>query len=574
MPIRLFALLLSLSATATATQADHALLVGLRSYDARPDQAGAGQVPGLRETFAAEGYRTTALRNPDAGALARAFATLDARAARDARVVIVLAGEMAVPPGGPVLLGADAPRALTPFDAGQAGVALAPVLALLEDHPGRALLVIGRDGPPLDLDVPSGVAVLQGPTDRVVQRLEGRLFSQPFSAVGRGLDKIGHLPERVFLGASQGGADREAIFFDAARRIGTEEAYEGYLDAYPDGRFEAEARAALRDLRLTPEQRAAQAEAALGLNREERRLIQRDLTDLGYNTRGVDGIFGNGTRQAIRRWQAQRGLEATGFVSGNQVTTLRAQAEARRADRAAAEAREAEAARAADRALWASFGTRIDEGELRRYLRSYPNGLFAAEAREALAGAEREAARDADRRAWAQAQQADTIAGYRAYLRAYPDGLFRREARASLRDLLDQATAPQPQPQPQPPAASDADDRAWAEAQADGSAAAYRAYLQAYPNGRFRREAEFALGRAQQFAEAQAEEARVVQNGITRLLLERTLQELGYDVGNVDARFDGQTRSAIASFQASNGIAETGFVTRRTLVAILGDLAN
>ena len=41
----------------------------------------------------------------------------------------------------------------------------------------------------------------------------------------------------------------------------------------------------------TPEQ----VEDALGLSRGERRNIQQDLTDLGFNTRGVDGLFGNGT---------------------------------------------------------------------------------------------------------------------------------------------------------------------------------------------------------------------------------------------------------------------------------------
>lgn len=63
-------------------------------------------------------------------------------------------------------------------------------------------------------------------------------------------------------------------------------------------------------------------EASLGLSRDKRREIQRRLTLLDHDTRGVDGIFGEGTREAISDWQAAESLSPTGFMSGPQVELL------------------------------------------------------------------------------------------------------------------------------------------------------------------------------------------------------------------------------------------------------------
>ncbi|MFC0201628.1 peptidoglycan-binding domain-containing protein [Paracoccus rhizosphaerae] len=78
-----------------------------------------------------------------------------------------------------------------------------------------------------------------------------------------------------------------------------------------------------------PDTSAAQAELNLGLTRAQRVQIQRDLTTLGYDPKGVDGLFGAGTRQAIRAWQRNTGQRATGFVTAAQVSSLHADAEAR-----------------------------------------------------------------------------------------------------------------------------------------------------------------------------------------------------------------------------------------------------
>ena len=44
------------------------------------------------------------------------------------------------------------------------------------------------------------------------------------------------------------------------------------------------------------------------------KLLQEKLVKLGYNTNGVDGIFGSGTYTAVREFQKTRGITADGIV--------------------------------------------------------------------------------------------------------------------------------------------------------------------------------------------------------------------------------------------------------------------
>lgn len=47
------------------------------------------------------------------------------------------------------------------------------------------------------------------------------------------------------------------------------------------------------------------------------KLLQEKLVSLGYGTNGVDGIFGNGTKNAVIRYQKAKGLSADGIVGQN-----------------------------------------------------------------------------------------------------------------------------------------------------------------------------------------------------------------------------------------------------------------
>ncbi len=46
-------------------------------------------------------------------------------------------------------------------------------------------------------------------------------------------------------------------------------------------------------------------------------IAQDDLNTLGYNTGGLDGIFGARTQEAVRNYQRRVGLTADGIVGCN-----------------------------------------------------------------------------------------------------------------------------------------------------------------------------------------------------------------------------------------------------------------
>lgn len=59
------------------------------------------------------------------------------------------------------------------------------------------------------------------------------------------------------------------------------------------------------------------------LSRGEKEEMQARLTQLGFDTRGADGVVGPDTRAAIRAWQGARGLPADGFDSAALLEALR-----------------------------------------------------------------------------------------------------------------------------------------------------------------------------------------------------------------------------------------------------------
>ena len=150
------------------------------------------------------------------------------------------------------------------------------------------------------------------------------------------------------------------------------------------------------------EELAKAAEATLGLEREERALIQRGLAALGFNAGAPDGIFGPNTRRAIRGWQASKGFSETRHLSAEQAQALIsvgleaefafAESERKRkaADEIRAEAerqeneRLAEAHRAADEAAFRQAKAQNTAVAYEQYLAMYPAGIHAAEARALL----------------------------------------------------------------------------------------------------------------------------------------------------------------------------------------------
>jgi peptidoglycan hydrolase-like protein with peptidoglycan-binding domain len=86
-------------------------------------------------------------------------------------------------------------------------------------------------------------------------------------------------------------------------------AYQRYLEAFPQGRFVAEARARRNELVQDGQQseeiaQALAAERALGLNALTARVIEQRLDALGLEPGEVDGTFDQATRRALRTTSA------------------------------------------------------------------------------------------------------------------------------------------------------------------------------------------------------------------------------------------------------------------------------
>jgi len=61
------------------------------------------------------------------------------------------------------------------------------------------------------------------------------------------------------------------------------------------------------------------------LSFENKKAMQRKLTALGFDTKGVDGRIGPNSRKAIRAWQATSGLTADGYMEQRLFKRLMAQ---------------------------------------------------------------------------------------------------------------------------------------------------------------------------------------------------------------------------------------------------------
>jgi len=525
----------------TAAAEDAALVVVGSDYRRLPDVPGAPQAAALAQGLEASGFRVVSSLDQDAQGAWDAVAEFRDLAAGADRVFVLLSGHMVTTARDSWLLSRFAER---PDDVSVGGEALplGPVLDILSRHPGQAVILLAPSGdevsgaglaPGAQIVPPQGVTALTGPLDGLVRAANEILLvpgMAPATALAdapRGVVASGFLSDAVpFLPAPggeaviverQGEPDMDAAWWDVVRALDTVAAYRAYLERYPRGANAAGARAAIQAIEGNAEARAQAAEDALGLSRDARRGIQRDLALLGFNPRGIDGIFGPGSRGAITGWQRANGFEATGYVTSEQVRALADAAAIRAAElEAEAAARQADEERR-DQQYWRNTGAAGDEAGLRAYLERYPDGLFAdvAEARLAEYEAEKRAAAAAEERAfWDQVRAEDLPASYELYLDRYPNGAFVEEARARYEDLTRDQTD-------------------------------------------------------QNLQAAKVEEQRVAGNAILRLLVENRLLAAGFNPGAADGQFTEDTRRAIRRFQAKSGLEVTGYVTQATMVRLL-----
>ena len=156
---------------------------------------------------------------------------------------------------------------------------------------------------------------------------------------GRRFQSIALLALFLLPGLAIGQTEREFedVFWESVE-CGSALQVQAYLEQYPTGAYVTTARACL--------------ERQLGLDRAARVLVQQGLAAVGQEPGSADGLFdgeGSRTREAIRTWQATKGLAATGYVTRAQAETLMALGQeavtAAEAERQAEEQRRTEAER-------------------------------------------------------------------------------------------------------------------------------------------------------------------------------------------------------------------------------------
>ena len=118
---------------------------------------------------------------------------------------------------------------------------------------------------------------------------------------------------------------------------------------------------------------AESVEQGLGLTHAQRVLVQRGLTLLDHDVGVADGVFGRRTRGGIMRYQREKGLPETGYLTQQQFEGLMALGEEAQ--------RRMEAARRADDEAFARAKSEGTAESYASYLDAYPSGRHVAEAR-------------------------------------------------------------------------------------------------------------------------------------------------------------------------------------------------
>jgi len=535
--LSLAGLVFSWSATFAA---DVALVLGNRNYQRASWMYDAVKVLNTAPALRRAGYTVVSGRDLNAVQTRQAMVRYLQRLPEAERTVIVLAGHF---------VHSDRDTWFVPVEAdrpdlgsiGYMGISIGALMDISAQKPGGAAIFLATVPRSIDLglglkpgigalNIPQGVFVATGnPTDidLTIRRdflaqgtgVAQALAQAPDSVKGQGfvsdLTALSPAANTGFGGADDG-------YWQAVQDLGTEEAMRAYLDAFPRGNHAIEARNWLDgQITLTPLEQAKADEDQLRLSRDERRAIQQSLSLLGYDTHGIDGIFGRGTRTAISRWQQDFGANPTGFLRDSQISRIGRQAETKTAQLAEEARKKQRALEAADRSYWqASGAARGDERGLRRYLFRYPDGLFAdvADARlTAIEQARLNSVSALERQAWDDAAAQNSIASYQGYLGSYPDGSFVTEAKARLKVLEDQA--------------------------------AQQAEIDA----------------------AKQAETDLRLNGLGRILVERQLLTLGFKAGVPDGNFDKKTRRAIRKFQKTRGFPVTGYLNRQTVIRLIAE---
>jgi hypothetical protein len=135
----------------------------------------------------------------------------------------------------------------------------------------------------------------------------------------------------VAVASTGGGSDVELEFWRSIKDTNKPEELNAYLTSYPNGQFKSLALSRIASLENGPstttrnlttgvdpatftEDSNQTTEDQIGLDKGQRRDVQRRLTGLGFDIK-ANGKFDEDTRAVISRWQAARGYPKTGYLN-------------------------------------------------------------------------------------------------------------------------------------------------------------------------------------------------------------------------------------------------------------------
>jgi uncharacterized caspase-like protein len=149
--------------------------------------------------------------------------------------------------------------------------------------------------------------------------------------------------EPTVVATASSTSDAELEFWRSIKDSNKPEELNAYLTNYPNGTFKSIALARIASLQDGPstatralttgagidpatftEDASQLTEDQLGLNRNQRRDVQRRLTGLGFDVK-ASGKFDANTRAVVTRWQAARGYPKSGYLNALQHKALQSE---------------------------------------------------------------------------------------------------------------------------------------------------------------------------------------------------------------------------------------------------------
>ncbi len=165
--------------------------------------------------------------------------------------------------------------------------------------------------------------------------LTGAVYLNPAKVQTAAATPAAGTPPAASAPAAASASEVEVEFWRSVKDSKKPEELNAYVSAYPNGQFKSLALSRIAALQsganpdsgkdmtrnitaVDPatftEESSQLTEDQIGLDKGQRRDVQRRLTGLGFDTK-VTGTFNDDTRTVIKRWQAARGYPSTGYLN-------------------------------------------------------------------------------------------------------------------------------------------------------------------------------------------------------------------------------------------------------------------